>query len=51
MHNVRTADPDAILRDTFGFTKKYDSILEKALGKNVTLYRNLARMPKHALFS
>jgi dihydrolipoamide dehydrogenase len=37
---VRTTDPDAILRNTFDFTKKYDSILEKALGKNVTLYRN-----------
>jgi mycothione reductase len=39
---VRIADPDAILRDTFDFTKKYDSILEKALGENVTLYRNRA---------
>ena len=39
---VRTTDPDAILRNTFDFTKKYDSILEKALGKNVTLYRNRA---------
>jgi mycothione reductase len=40
--SVRTRDPDAILRDTFEFTRKYDSILEKALGKNVTLYRNRA---------
>ena len=40
--SVRTIDPDAILRDTFAFTKKYDGILEKALGKNVTLYRNRA---------
>jgi mycothione reductase len=39
---VRTTDPDAILRNTFDFTKKYDSILEEALGKNVTLYRNRA---------
>jgi mycothione reductase len=42
---VRTIDPDAILRDTFDFTKKYDAILEKALGQNVTLYRN------HAVFT
>src|SRR5580704_11259229 len=39
---VRRPDPDAILRDTFEFTNKYDSILENALGKNVTLYRNHA---------
>lgn len=39
---VRTTDPDAILRDTFDFTKKYDGILEKALGENVTLYRHQA---------
>ncbi len=39
---VRTIDPDVILRDTFDFTRKYDGILEKALGKNVTLYRNRA---------
>jgi hypothetical protein len=25
---VRTPDPDAILRDTFEFTNKYDGILE-----------------------
>jgi mycothione reductase len=29
---VRMPDPNAILRDTFDFTKKYDGILEKALG-------------------
>jgi mycothione reductase len=39
---VRTPDPDTILRDTFEFTNKYDGILENALGKNVTLYRNHA---------
>ena len=39
---VRLADPDAILRDTFDFTKKYDGILENALGTNVTLYRGQA---------
>jgi mycothione reductase len=39
---VRTTDPDAILRDTFDFTRKYDSILENALGENVALYRNQA---------
>jgi pyruvate/2-oxoglutarate dehydrogenase complex dihydrolipoamide dehydrogenase (E3) component len=39
---VRTPDPNAILRDTFEFTNKYDGILENALGKNVTLYRNHA---------
>jgi pyruvate/2-oxoglutarate dehydrogenase complex dihydrolipoamide dehydrogenase (E3) component len=27
---VRTPDPDAILRDTFEFTNKYDGILENA---------------------
>ena len=37
---VRVPDPDAILHDTFEFTSKYDSILENALGKNVTLYRS-----------
>jgi mycothione reductase len=36
---VRAPDPDAILRDTFEFTKKYDGILENALGTSVTLYR------------
>ena len=35
-------DPDAILRDTFDFTGKYDGILNGALGKNVTLYRGEA---------
>ena len=35
--NVR--DPDKILTDTFEFTQKYDSILENALGENVTLFR------------
>jgi mycothione reductase len=39
---VRTIDPNAILRDTFDFTKKYDGILERALGENVTLYRHKA---------
>ena len=39
---VHTPDPDAILRDTFDFTKKYDGILENALGTNVTLYRGQA---------
>jgi mycothione reductase len=39
---VRNNDPDAILRDTFDFTRKYDGILEKALGENVTLYRHRA---------
>ena len=39
---VRTPDPDAILRDTFDFTKKYDGILENALGTRVTLYRGQA---------
>src|ERR1700730_18279638 len=40
--SVRTRDTEAILPDTFEFTRKYDSILEKPLGKNVTLYRNRA---------
>src|ERR1700730_7981115 len=39
---VRAIDPNAILRDTFDFTKKYDGILEKALGENVTLYPHKA---------
>jgi mycothione reductase len=39
---VRTNDPDTILRDTFDFTRRYDGILVKALGENVTLYRNHA---------
>src|SRR6478672_4929026 len=40
---LRLPDPDAILRDTFDFTAKYDGILNGALGKNVTLYRGEAR--------
>jgi mycothione reductase len=36
---LRTPNPEAILRDTFDFTRKYDAILNDALGKNVTLYR------------
>ena len=39
---VRLPDPNAILRDTFDFTKKYDGILENALGTKVTLYRGQA---------
>jgi mycothione reductase len=39
---VRTPDPDVILRGTFDFTKKYDAILESALGASVTLYRDQA---------
>jgi len=39
---VRLANPDAILRDTFDFTGKYDGILKDALGDNVTLYRGNA---------
>src|SRR5258707_14665284 len=39
---ARTPDPHAILRDTFDFTKKYDGILENALGTSVTLYRGQA---------
>src|SRR5260370_38360684 len=39
---VRTPDPDALLRDTFDFTNKYDAILEYALGTSVTLYRGHA---------
>jgi mycothione reductase len=39
---VRSLYPDAILRDTFDFTGKYDGILRDALGKNVTLYRSSA---------
>ncbi len=40
---LRLPDPDAILRDTFDFTAKYDGILNGALEKNVTLYRGEAR--------
>jgi mycothione reductase len=32
-------DPDRILIGTFEFTRKYDSILQDALGENVTLFR------------
>jgi Pyruvate/2-oxoglutarate dehydrogenase complex, dihydrolipoamide dehydrogenase (E3) component, and related enzymes len=32
-------DPDRILIETFEFTRKYDSILQDALGENVTLFR------------
>jgi mycothione reductase len=35
--NIR--DPDKILVETFEFTRKYDSILQDALGENVTLFR------------
>ena len=35
--NIR--DPDKILIETFEFTRKYDSILQDALGENVTLFR------------
>src|SRR5258708_30803915 len=35
--NIR--DPDKILTETFEFTRKYDSILQDALGENVTLFR------------
>ena len=40
--SVRLPDPDAMLRETFEFTNKYDRILENALGKNVTLFRGQA---------
>jgi mycothione reductase len=36
---INILDPDRILTETFGFTRKYDSILEEALGENVTLFR------------
>jgi dihydrolipoamide dehydrogenase len=36
---ISLRDPDKILTDTLEFTRKYDSILEKALGENVTLFR------------
>jgi len=35
--NIR--DPDKILMETFEFTRKYDSILQDALGENVALFR------------
>jgi dihydrolipoamide dehydrogenase len=35
--NIR--DPDKILIETFEFTRKYDSILQDALGENVILFR------------
>jgi mycothione reductase len=37
--NLRLPHPDAILRETSDFTRKYDDILRDALGKNVTLHR------------
>jgi mycothione reductase len=40
---VRTPHPEEMLNDTFAFTAKYDAILEKALGDNVTLYRGKAQ--------
>jgi mycothione reductase len=39
---LRIPSPDAVLRDTFDFTGKYDGILKDALGKNITLYRDNA---------
>lgn len=39
---LRAPNPDAILRDVFDFTAKYDGILRSALGENVTLYRGNA---------
>jgi mycothione reductase len=36
---IKIPDPDTILAETFGFTRKYDSILAEALGENVTLFR------------
>jgi mycothione reductase len=36
---INIPDPDRILIDTFEFTRKYDSILQDALGENVTLFR------------
>jgi mycothione reductase len=36
---ISLPDPDKILTETFGFTQKYDSILQEALGQNVTLFR------------
>ncbi len=39
---LRIPNPDAILRDTFDFTGKYDGILREALGRNVALYRDNA---------
>ena len=36
---ISIREPDKILTETFEFTQKYDSILETALGKNVTLFR------------
>jgi dihydrolipoamide dehydrogenase len=36
---INIPDPDKILVDTFEFTRKYDSILQDALGENVTLFR------------
>lgn len=42
---LRLPDPDAILRDTFDFTAKYDGILQNALPPNLALYRG------HAVFA
>ena len=42
---LRIPNPDAILRDTFDFTGKYDGILREALGK---MSRSIAAMP-HSL--
>jgi dihydrolipoamide dehydrogenase len=36
---INIPDPDKVLIDTFEFTRKYDSILQNALGENVTLFR------------
>jgi dihydrolipoamide dehydrogenase len=36
---INIPDPDRILIDTFEFTRKYDSILQDALGENITLFR------------
>jgi mycothione reductase len=36
---IETKDRDKILTETFDFTRKYDLILQDALGQNVTLFR------------
>jgi mycothione reductase len=36
---INRSDPDKILTETFEFTQKYDSILQDALGENVTPFR------------
>ena len=48
---LRTPNPDAILSDTFDFTRKYDDILKDALGKNVTLYRGDANFAANRTLS